>query len=71
MKVRFNSLTVLASPSLGGLIEVSTFMCKKWVIDLLEESCLDDPNLEDEIDLIDFNPSSSSEISAPDPPLRR
>ena len=35
-------------------------MCKKWVIDLLEESVLDDPNIEDEIDLTEFDPSSSS-----------
>ena len=68
-KVKFNSLQVMASPSLGGLIEVAIHMCKKWVINLMEESVLTEPNIEDEIDLTDFNPSSSSENSTSNPPM--
>ena len=55
----------MASPSLGGLIEVAIHMCKKWIINLMKESVLTEPNIEDEIDLTDFNPSSSSDNSNP------
>ena len=36
LKVRFNSLQILCSPSLGGLIEVALSMCKKWSVGLYE-----------------------------------
>ena len=50
LKVRFNSVKVAASPSLGGIIEVSLQLCKKWTVedeDLPEE--IDDPILEDQV----------------------
>ena len=42
LKAHFNSLEVMASPSLGGLIDVSTQFCKKWQV----ENEMDDPNFE-------------------------
>ena len=34
LKVFFTSLQVMASPSLGGVIDVALHMCKKWDVDL-------------------------------------
>lgn len=37
LKAKFNSLEVMASPSLGGVISVPLEMCKKWDLQLDEE----------------------------------
>jgi hypothetical protein len=34
LKVHFNSLQIMASPSLGGVIDVTLAICKKWEIGL-------------------------------------
>ena len=47
-KVHFNSLQLSASPSLGGVIDVAMYMCKKWTVKLLEEQALDDPEIQEE-----------------------
>jgi len=43
LKVRFNSVRVAASPSLGGIIDVSVQLVKKWTVEA-------DGSLEDEVD---------------------
>ena len=50
LKVRFNSLQVAASPSLGGVIEVSMQLCKKWTVELESESLVEDMNEEENQD---------------------
>ena len=46
LKVRFNSLKIAASPSLGGVIDVSVQLCKKWTVEA--EGLLED-DLEDQV----------------------
>ena len=36
-------------------------MCKKWEINLMEESILDEPNIEDEIDLVDSSSTNQND----------
>ena len=56
MKVHFNSLQISASPSLGGVIDVSMSMCKKWSTDLLEDSVLDEPEVLEDPEFSDIPP---------------
>ena len=37
LKAKFNALQVMASPSLGGIIDVPLEMCKKWDLELDEQ----------------------------------
>ena len=37
LKAKFNSLQIMASPSLGGVIDVPLEMCKKWELEMSEE----------------------------------
>ena len=52
LKVRFNSLEVSASPSLGGVIDVAMGMCKKWTTELLEDAALDDSEVLDDTEIL-------------------
>ena len=61
LKVHFNSLQVLASPSLGGLIDVAMHMCKKWTVDLMEESVIDDGDVVDDMENPLVTPTNESE----------
>ena len=61
IKVHFNSLQVLASPSLGGLIDVAMHMCKKWTVDLMEESVIDDGEVVDDLENPLVTPTNESE----------
>ena len=47
LKSRFNSLKVMASPSLGGMIDVSLNFCKKWDL-ALNEDVLGEPDFDDD-----------------------
>jgi transposase InsO family protein len=42
LKVKFNSLQIMASPSLGGMIDVALHMCKRWDVELNNENFVDD-----------------------------
>jgi hypothetical protein len=42
LKARFNSVQVASSPSLGGVIDVSLGLCKKWEVGLHESEILED-----------------------------
>ena len=48
IKVHFNALQISASPSLGGVIDVAMHMCKKWTVDLMEETVIDDSEVLDD-----------------------
>ena len=48
LKVKFNMLQIMASPSLGGVIDVALHMCKKWSLDLYE-TIFDNPELDDDV----------------------
>ena len=37
LKAKFNSLQIMASPSLGGVIVVPLEMCKKWDLEMSDE----------------------------------
>ena len=50
-KVSFNSLQVIASPSLGGVIDVALHMCKKWT-SKLNEDIFEEPEDEEEPPLL-------------------
>ena len=61
IKVHFNALQILASPSLGGTIDVAMHMCKKWTVDLLEETVVDD------VDVVEEEPPEMTPIDGQDP----
>ena len=57
----------MASPSLGGMIDVALHMCKKW--DLAFDTYLDDPPSDDEDEIVELSsqvlPSASPQVEDP------
>ena len=61
-KVTFNSLEVMASPSLGGLIKVSISDCKKWSPQLYDDLPLTGDLFEEDFEMSENMPSFSNEM---------
>ena len=58
LKARFNSLEIMACPSLGGIIGVTLDMCKKWDLGFDEEILCEDEMVED-VEISPPNPHNS------------
>ena len=58
LKARFNSLQVMASPSLGGVIDVPLDMCKRWELNF-DDELLIDPEFSDDPEILPPKPSEN------------